>query len=284
VAHPPANVTIRSTLAPDHPGYSIADAEMLRALSEAEDRHFWHTTRNEYIANGLLRLGLRPPSRVLDVGCGGGCVTAHLARLGYVVTGVEGHLARVLEAAARAPSARFVVQALGSDGSLDRLGPFDVACLFDVIEHLDDPRAAVEEAARAVRPGGYLVGTVPALRCLWSNADERAGHRLRYDRARLVHLMQGIQGLQVQEILDFNRLLVPMLWLQRRVLIRNSAAAQGGVYLRVPWQPVNRILGACLRWEHRWAGSLPGFRAIPGSSLWFALKVVGGLPEAGRGP
>jgi len=44
-------------------------------------------------------------------------------------------------------------------------GAFDVAVCWDVLEHLDQPAAAVRNMARALRPGGVLVLAVPNL---WS--------------------------------------------------------------------------------------------------------------------
>lgn len=38
-------------------------------------------------------------------------------------------------------------------------GPFDVAVMLDVIEHLDDPRAVLDQVHEAMRPGGVLVIT-----------------------------------------------------------------------------------------------------------------------------
>jgi 2-polyprenyl-3-methyl-5-hydroxy-6-metoxy-1,4-benzoquinol methylase len=41
---------------------------------------------------------------------------------------------------------------------------FDAVGLFDVIEHLDDPGSALRLALRLAKLGGFVVGTVPALR------------------------------------------------------------------------------------------------------------------------
>jgi SAM-dependent methyltransferase len=269
----PANVVVRAALKREYTGYSLTDSAMIRALSFAETRHFWQLSRNRFIADELAYLGLRPGARVLELGCGGGCVAAHLSRLGYLVTGVDGHLPRILEAAARAPAAKFIVEDLARDGVLGDETGFDAVALFDVIEHLDDPKAALERALGHVRPGGYVVGTVPALMALWSDADRRAGHRRRYDRGSLEELLGSLNGATAGEVRPFNRLLVPLLWAQRR-LSAGDKAPSGEHYYRVPWAPINSILYTLLRLEHRIWSHLPWAKRLPGSSLWFAFRRV----------
>ena len=43
---------------------------------EAEERHFWHRARNGFIARKLVRAGVPRGARVLELGCGAGCVAA----------------------------------------------------------------------------------------------------------------------------------------------------------------------------------------------------------------
>ena len=59
-------------------------------------------------------------------------------------------------------------------------GAFDAAVALDVLEHLDDDRAAAAELGRVVRPGGFLVVFVPAFQILWGYNDEYSHHRRRY--------------------------------------------------------------------------------------------------------
>lgn len=60
-----------------------------------------------------------------------------------------------------------------------------VVTMLDVLEHLDDERAALLEMIRLLKKGGLLVVTVPALRWLWSDWDVALHHRRRYHRADL---------------------------------------------------------------------------------------------------
>jgi SAM-dependent methyltransferase len=264
----PANVRIISELPAAHAEYSVADTEVMAALSRAEDGHFWHLSRNRFIARQLRRLGVTPPARILELGCGGGCVAAALARAGFSVTGVEGHLSRIRQAATRAPGATFLVHDLRL--GLGPLGTerWDVVALFDVIEHLENPAAALQVALRRVVPRGLLVGTVPALMSLWSDVDARSGHRLRYDRSALTNLMGELPDAEVLEVTSFNRLLVPLLWVQRRAAARPDALERG---LKVPWSPLNALVDGALWMEQRIAPLLNRLR-VPGASLWFAIR------------
>jgi len=264
----PQNVSVRSLLARGHDGYSLEDEEAIAALFVAEDAHFWHLSRNRFISKRLHKLGFPAPARVLELGCGGGCVSAHLARQGFRVTGVDGHLSRVIQAAHRAPQATFVVHDLSK--GLSELGGemFDVVALFDVIEHLDDPRSVLEQAASRLAPGGILVGTVPSMMALWSDVDRRSGHRLRYERPGLEELLRGLGNMEVAEVRPFNRMLIPLVWLQRKAVGGPDSLERG---LEVPAAPVNASLLALLGLEYRLSAVLDRI-GFPGASLWFALR------------
>src|SRR4029079_14886838 len=58
--------------------------------------------------------------------------------------------------------------------------PYDLILLLDVLEHIADDVAALAAARRALRPGGHLLVTVPALPWLWSRHDEANHHHRRY--------------------------------------------------------------------------------------------------------
>jgi len=263
----PKNVEVRRSFEIDRSEYSIADRVMIEALERAEERHFWHLSRNRFIGDQLRRVGAMPPARILELGCGSGAVSAALARSGYDVIGVDGHVARVVTAARRAPGARFIVDDLAAPGSLEDLAGVDVVGLFDVLEHLDDPRSALLRALGLARGGGLVVGTVPAMMALWSAADEIGRHRLRYELRDLERLLGSLPDAEAVDVRPFNRCLVPLLRL-RSHLSRQNARADS--YFSVPWGPVNVALYALLRLEHRLERCVP--RKTPGPSIWFAIR------------
>jgi SAM-dependent methyltransferase len=189
---------------------------------------------------------------------------------GYEVTGVDGHLPRVLEAAQRSPRASFFVHDLERGVEAFRRD-FDAVGLFDVIEHLDAPRAALGEAVTCVRPGGWVVGTVPAMRALWSQADVFAAHRRRFEARELANELARVEGADVVEVRPFFRSLVPLLFAQRRVVSTLRPLANAESYVTVPPAPVNLGLRALLRLE-RGMAPLLDVAQVPGASLWFALR------------
>jgi SAM-dependent methyltransferase len=157
---------------------------------------------------------------------------------------------------------------------------FDVVGLFDVIEHLDDPLQSIADALVFLKPGGRVVGTVPALMALWSSIDEHAGHKTRYSAESLRSLLARLSGATVLEIVPFFRSLVPLVWVQRR-LVGTSSGAEPSAHaaasvqnLRVPPAAINAGLLAMVTAEHAMAPLLRRV-PIPGASLWFALGAPG---------
>ncbi len=120
---------------PDGPG---ADAGVHRAL-----RHL---------------LARCPGGRVVDVGCGSGVRTVAIRTAGFAVMGLEPY----------AEAARLAREHHGlevCEGALQACnlppGSVDAVTMFDVLEHLEDPRGDLEAARRLLRPGGTLVVKVP---------------------------------------------------------------------------------------------------------------------------
>jgi len=266
------NVRVLSALGKHHEGFCISNEGAMRALWQAEEKHFWHRTRNRFVADRLQKLGLPPGTDLLELGCGSGCVAAFLTQQGYRVTGVDGHPALIYQAARRAPMATFLIHDLahGVDALRD-LPLSDVVGLFDVVEHLDRPVAMLEEALSLVKKGGWVVGTVPALMSLWSGVDAAAGHRLRYESKSLHELLHAVKGAELVEVVPFNRVLVPLLWLQRRWLGRSPPPELSERNLQVPVAPLNLLLHRLVQGEQRLAPYLDRM-PIAGASLWFALQ------------
>jgi len=102
------------------------------------------------------------PARILDAGCGsGGLCLARARRPGWKVTGIE----KDPRLAARARERCDAVIPGDLTEVLPRLAAagerFDAIVFADVLEHLEDPVAALSEARRLASPGAILVASVP---------------------------------------------------------------------------------------------------------------------------
>jgi SAM-dependent methyltransferase len=138
---------------------------------------------------------------VLEIGAGQGGVGARLAvRSRY--TGVD--LDTKSLAVARRRIEPLGVGARILDGAADDvLAPderFDWVCAFEVIEHIDDDRAALASWAGRLRPGGHLLISTPAGADRYGSFDRLAGHFRRYDPAVLAGLLTevGLREVQVR--------------------------------------------------------------------------------------
>lgn len=65
---------------------------------------------------------------------------------------------------------------------------FDLVCAFDVIEHVEDDKLAVEEMQRVCSDKGFVCVTVPAFQFMWSEHDEINHHFRRYTKKPLLKL------------------------------------------------------------------------------------------------
>lgn len=75
----------------------------------------------------------------------------------------------------------------------------DLVYCSDVLEHIRDDLAAMQEIARVLKPGGYLLATVPAFGVLWSAHDEALHHCRRYSRLELSDKLKAA-GFQIERL------------------------------------------------------------------------------------
>ncbi len=96
--------------------------------------------------------------RLFEVGAGGGFFLKAAERAGWQVAGIE-----LSEAAARFARERLELDVTSVSAETMSIadGSYDAVAMFEVIEHLFDPRAVLLAAARILAPGGSLVVSTP---------------------------------------------------------------------------------------------------------------------------
>jgi SAM-dependent methyltransferase len=75
---------------------------------------------------------------------------------------------------------------------------FELVCAFEIVEHVPDDRAVLEEMSRVLRRGERLIFSVPLHMEYWTRYDELAGHMRRYDPAALESLLRE-HGLLIEK-------------------------------------------------------------------------------------
>jgi SAM-dependent methyltransferase len=205
-------------------------------MDAIEGRHWWFRGKRRLVAPLIERmLGGRGVdrarrARVLEVGCGtGGNLdhfgARHAGAASFVGLDFDRAAAAFARAKAEGASAAARFDVLQGDGL--RLpfatGSLDGALALDIVEHFEDDLAVMRELQRVLRPGASLVLSVPAWPSLWSPHDEFLHHKRRYRPAELRALVRA-SGFELTEERGFNFLLLPPIWLVRRLKARRAGA------------------------------------------------------------
>ena len=220
---------------------------------------------------------------VLEIGCGQGSLGARLAQH-YRYVGVEPDTTSWAVAQRR-------VRAAGAGDvrnvAFDALGEeqFDLICAFEVLEHIEDDATTLKEWSVRLRPGGWLMISVPAHQRRYAPADELAGHFRRYDPAALAALLASC-GYTDIEIRQYGFPLGYLLEAGRNRIARRRLAASAGQSLAERTagsgrllQPSGSRIGAVTRW-----GTAPFRvlqRAFPGTGT--GLVALARLPAGETG-
>lgn len=172
----------------------------------------------------LIGPHLRPElgEGTLEIGAGHGDLSARWAEAGSVLaTDVSDSCLEVLES-------RFSGDARVSVSRLDITedplppGAFGAVVMVNVLEHIDDDRAALADLRKVLVPDGRLVLFVPAFPLLYGEFDRAIGHHRRYRRHPLTDLLRSAG--YTPEVVRYVNLPGFFAWLLTvRVLARNPS-------------------------------------------------------------
>jgi len=126
---------------------------------------------------------------VVEYGAGAGTISSRLLPLADKLTLVEPsqNLIAVLRRRFESfPQVEVVGAKLQAHVAQLSENSIDTMVLVNVLEHIEDDRAALNHLFRALKPAGKLLLFVPALRILMSKLDRIHGHFRRYHKGELM--------------------------------------------------------------------------------------------------
>jgi SAM-dependent methyltransferase len=193
-------------------------------MAKAESSHWWFTGRRHILEDIIKGLHLSGNPEILEIGSGTGGNLKMLSQFGKVIAVEMNDDARDLSE--QIPDISCEIQAGYAPNNLG-LGSrkFDLICLFDVLEHIDQDIETLNIVKSLLAPGGTVIITVPAYR--------------RYERAELEDKLVNA-GYIVKKLSFMNMFLLPLAVLARVVdKIRKPKSATG---TKSPHPAVNNTL------------------------------------------
>jgi glycosyltransferase involved in cell wall biosynthesis len=189
-------------------------SQMLGRLSRAHRYNGWLAqTIREFCGN-----------RVLEIGSGVGNITRHLIpRTEYIVSDVNPLYLQALNALTRD---RPYLEAAYCDVTDSQSFPntpngFDTVICLNVIEHIEDDRAALTNIKRVLADNGRAIILVPQGQWNFGTLDEVLEHKRRYSKETLRELAAAC-GMRVTRLLELNRIGTIAWFLNGKLLRRRT--------------------------------------------------------------
>ncbi|OQW62042.1 MAG: bifunctional 3-demethylubiquinol 3-O-methyltransferase/2-polyprenyl-6-hydroxyphenol methylase [Proteobacteria bacterium HN_bin10] len=126
----------------------------LQYIRDVATRHF-----SSPASGGAKKLRPLDGVATLDLGCGGGLVSAPLARMGAKLTAIDASAEAIGAARAYAEQAGLDIdfQCTTAEALVERGAQFELVTALEIIEHVADVNAFLSASSALVAPGGLLI-------------------------------------------------------------------------------------------------------------------------------
>lgn len=208
-----------------------------RIFFEVQKKHWWFVVKKKIVLDLIDRyVPARSDHKILDIGCGSGLMLNALEQIGET---------NGMDMSDDAISfSKEIFSGTVKKGMLPGNIPyekeyFSMVVALDVLEHVDDDRAALKAIRSHIAPSGQAIITVPACMFLWSEHDVLNEHKRRYTLEELESKLLEA-GFTIDKISYFNTFLFPLISLVR--MINKILQRKGGSNVDLPHPALNYIV------------------------------------------
>jgi 2-polyprenyl-3-methyl-5-hydroxy-6-metoxy-1,4-benzoquinol methylase len=181
-------------------------------IANAEQNHFWFKSRRELISQVFNKF-ISKKNKIIEIGAGTGNIARMLSNEGYDLSIGEIHPNGIEYALKKNNSNLSIYQFDIMHNPFKN--HFDVVGLFDVLEHIEDDKLAINNISKMLKRGGKIILTVPAHMWLWCEEDDISNHFKRYELDNLKELLKD-EGFIINYATNFFISIVPLLYLRTK--------------------------------------------------------------------
>lgn len=213
-----------------------------------EEDYWLFKARRDVTLKIIQKIGGKPDSKILDVGCAGGHLINFLKENGFKeIRGID-----ISREAINLCKKRGLRRVSVGDCLETRFksNTFDIITADNVLEHLKDEEKALNEWNRILKEKGVLIIFVPAFNFLWSQHDEICQHYRRYSKVSLIKLLKKA-NFKIKKSSYWNFSLFPpasLLKIFQRLFLKRQKQKSDQLYKLNPL--LNKILFFVLKFEN----------------------------------
>lgn len=182
----------------------------------------------EKLALGLIKKYIPEHAKFLEIGCGSGDFGVALSQAGFY-----GKMIDFSEIAAQAVAENLKKNNIknlqfekGDIFDFQHKEQFDLAVLFEVLEHIEEDKKALDRINSLLKTNGFLLMSVPAKMEHWGSVDMLAGHFRRYEKDGLRKLLNET-GFEVLTLYSYGFPFLNIIKVFRNYLIERALSKKG---------------------------------------------------------
>ena len=234
-------------------------------MAHHEKTYWWHLGRLKIINTYLNKhIGDKSKVKILNVGCGTGGTLGTLEKYGNVENiDVSDDAINFMK------KSGYKVKKVKGIELPYKDNTFDLIAAFDVLEHIEHDKDALREWMRVLKPGGFVIMTIPAHQWLWSQHDVSLHHFRRYTTSEVKQKAKdsGLRPKKVSYAFAFSLPMVVGFRVINRILGRKVDAETS--YVSIP-KSINSLFTGLLAVEAK-------VHSV--GSVIFGTSVIGALEK-----